>query len=75
MRIATLQFSPRVGEVAANFSRAESLLMRQEREDELKDIDLLVLPELAFTGESKNLRVFHCNSHGWTKGPPSVPEL
>ena len=55
MKIATLQFAPRLGEVAANFSRAESLLMRQEREGELKGIDLLVLPELAFTGESKAL--------------------
>ncbi|OCT50553.1 hydrolase, carbon-nitrogen family protein [Cladophialophora carrionii] len=49
MKIATLQFSPRLAEVAANFSRAESLLMRQEREGELKGVDLLVLPELAFT--------------------------
>ena len=51
MKIATLQFAPRLGEVGANFSRAESLLMRQEREGELEGIDLLVLPELAFTGE------------------------
>ncbi|KIX96779.1 uncharacterized protein Z520_07499 [Fonsecaea multimorphosa CBS 102226] len=50
MKIATLQFSPRLGEVAANFSRAESLLMREEREGLLEDVDLLVLPELAFTG-------------------------
>ncbi|EXJ83735.1 hypothetical protein A1O1_07361 [Capronia coronata CBS 617.96] len=50
MRIATLQFSPRLGEVAANFSRAESLLMREEREGQLENIDLLVLPELAFAG-------------------------
>ena len=52
MKIATLQFAPRLGEVAANFSRAESLLMRQERGGELEGMDLLVLPELAFTGES-----------------------
>ncbi|KAJ9634802.1 uncharacterized protein PV06_05735 [Exophiala oligosperma] len=50
MKVATLQFFPRLGEVAANFSRAESLLMREEREGLLQDIDLLVLPELAFTG-------------------------
>lgn len=55
MKIALLQFSPRLGEVAANFSRAESLLMRQEREGELVGVDLLVLPELAFTGESEVL--------------------
>lgn len=52
MKVATLQFFPRLGEVAANFSRAESLLMREEREGLLQDIDLLVLPELAFTGQS-----------------------
>jgi predicted amidohydrolase len=50
MKIATLQFNPQVGQVAANFSRAESLLMREEREGMLRDLDLLVLPELAFTG-------------------------
>ncbi|KAI1611942.1 protein N-terminal asparagine amidohydrolase [Exophiala viscosa] len=50
MKVATIQFSPRLGEVAANFSRAESLLMREEREGLLDGIDLLVLPELAFTG-------------------------
>lgn len=50
MRIATLQFDSRVGAVAANFSRAESLLMREERSGTLDNIDLLVLPELAFTG-------------------------
>jgi predicted amidohydrolase len=53
MKIATLQFFPRLGEVAANFSRAESLLMRQETGGELEGIDLLVLPELAFSGESQ----------------------
>ena len=36
--------------IAANFSRAESLLMREERSGALTNIDLLVLPELAFTG-------------------------
>ena len=51
MRIATLQFNPQVGQVAANFSRAESLLMRDEREGLFRELDLLVLPELAFTGQ------------------------
>ena len=50
MKIATLQFSPRVGDIARNFSLAESLLMREERENLLQDLDLLVLPELAFSG-------------------------
>lgn len=50
MKIATLQFAPKLGEIATNFSRAESLLMREEREGLLTGLDLLVLPELAFTG-------------------------
>ena len=50
MKIATLQFDSQIGAVAANFSRAESLLMREERSDNLQNLDLLVLPELAFTG-------------------------
>ena len=56
MRVATLQFNPQVGQIAANFSRAESLLMRDEREGVLRDLDLLVLPELAFTGKSSTSR-------------------
>jgi predicted amidohydrolase len=52
MRVATLQFNPQVGQIAANFSRAESLLMREEREGVLRDLELLVLPELAFTGRA-----------------------
>jgi protein N-terminal amidase len=50
MKIATLQFSPRVGDIARNFSLAESLLMREEKENLLLNLDLLVLPELAFAG-------------------------
>lgn len=55
MRVATLQFNPQVGQIAANFSRAESLLMREEREGVLRDLDLLVLPELAFTGKPSHV--------------------
>jgi protein N-terminal amidase len=50
MKIATLQFSPRVGDIARNFSLAESLLMREEKENLLLNLDLLILPELAFAG-------------------------
>lgn len=59
MRVAILQYAPLLPSasternnvsIAANFSRAESLLMREERSGRLQDIDLLVLPELAFTG-------------------------
>lgn len=56
MRIAILQYNPLLpssttsNSIAANFSRAESLLMREERAGKLDNIDLLVLGELAFTG-------------------------
>ncbi|QSZ35785.1 hypothetical protein DSL72_006907 [Monilinia vaccinii-corymbosi] len=48
MRIACLQFAPRVGDVENNLSRANAILSKANP----KDIDLLVLPEMAFSGES-----------------------
>jgi predicted amidohydrolase len=49
MRIGCLQFAPEVGEVDNNLSRADAILDENDSED--LDLDLLVLPELAFTGE------------------------
>ncbi|KAI0130043.1 carbon-nitrogen hydrolase [Xylariales sp. AK1849] len=46
MRIACLQFAPQVGDVDHNLNRADSVLSRANPED----LDLLVLPELAFSG-------------------------
>lgn len=46
MRISTLQFSPKLGQVQLNIAHADSLLVNT-RPDEF---ELLVLPELAFTG-------------------------
>ncbi|MCJ1405130.1 Carbon-nitrogen hydrolase [Xylographa trunciseda] len=46
MHIATLQFSPLLGEVERNIARADELLAAANTEG----LDLLVLPELAFTG-------------------------
>ena len=46
MRIACLQFNPKLGQVEDNISRAEALLA----EVDTTNLDLLVLPELAFTG-------------------------
>lgn len=46
MRIACLQFASRVGDVEHNLNRADSVLQRANPQD----LDLLVLPELAFTG-------------------------
>lgn len=47
MRIACLQFAPQLGDVDQNLNRADAVLSKANP----KDIDLLVLPELAFSGE------------------------
>ncbi|KAL2160582.1 hypothetical protein VTH06DRAFT_1270 [Thermothelomyces fergusii] len=49
MRIGCLQFAPKVGDVANNIARAEAVLSRADQDD-LKNLDLLVLPEMAFSG-------------------------
>ncbi|KAL8861406.1 MAG: hypothetical protein Q9178_002279 [Gyalolechia marmorata] len=48
MKIATLQFSPKLGQVNENIAHADAILSSSSTS--LHDIDLLVLPELAFTG-------------------------
>ncbi|EER27389.1 Carbon-nitrogen hydrolase [Coccidioides posadasii str. Silveira] len=52
MRIATLQFSPRLRDVEGNIERGEEILNKWEQShgDEARKLDLLVLPEMAFTG-------------------------
>ncbi|KAI1113753.1 carbon-nitrogen hydrolase [Nemania sp. NC0429] len=53
MRIGCLQFAPQVGDIDNNLNRADAVLNRKKPED----LDLLVLPELAFTGYNfKSLR-------------------
>lgn len=49
MRIACLQFDPQLGEVDNNLNRADAVLDKVDAAD-LDGLDLLVLPELAFTG-------------------------
>ncbi|KAJ0123530.1 hypothetical protein J7T55_011995 [Diaporthe amygdali] len=49
MRIACLQFEPSSGNVDYNMSRADAILSRMNP-NMLSTIDLLVLPELAFSG-------------------------
>lgn len=46
MRIGCLQFSPQVGDVDNNLNRADAVLSKANPQD----LDLLVLPELAFSG-------------------------
>lgn len=47
MRIGCLQFAPQLGDVDNNLNRADAVLSRADPED----LDILVLPELAFSGE------------------------
>ncbi|KAJ4388952.1 hypothetical protein N0V93_006414 [Gnomoniopsis smithogilvyi] len=51
MRIACLQFAPQVGEVDNNLNRADAVLAKANQ-DEVDSLDLLVLPELAFSGHN-----------------------
>ncbi|KAI0859224.1 carbon-nitrogen hydrolase [Xylaria cubensis] len=46
MRIGCLQFAPQVGDIDNNLNRADAVLNKANPEN----LDLLVLPELAFTG-------------------------
>lgn len=46
MRIGCLQFAPRVGDIDNNLNRADAVLNRADPDN----LDLLVLPELAFSG-------------------------
>lgn len=50
MRIACLQFAPQVGDVSNNVTRAEAVLDKADS-DELENLDLLVLPEMSFSGK------------------------
>lgn len=47
MRIGCLQFASQVGDVDNNLNRADAVLSKANPDD----LDLLVLPELAFTGK------------------------
>ncbi|KAH0563475.1 hypothetical protein GP486_001959 [Trichoglossum hirsutum] len=49
MRIACLQLAPSLGEITQNIQRAEAILKNAAPQN----LDLLMLPELAFTGEPR----------------------
>ena len=59
MRIAVLQFTPMFGDVQGSIAHAESLLYKDE--SRLESLEILVLPELAFTGMSAFL-LSHCST-------------
>lgn len=50
MKIACLQFAPELGKVKENIARADDIIERELQESEVGNIDILVLPELAFSG-------------------------
>lgn len=54
MRIGCLQFAPQVGDVDNNLNRADAVLSRANPED----LDVLVLPEMAFSGMSLRLCIY-----------------
>ena len=65
MRIGCLQFGPVLGDVEGNIARAESLLESSSSSSASGlDLDLLMLPELAFSGQiptlSYNARLSLC---------------
>jgi protein N-terminal amidase len=47
MRIGCLQFAPLKGDVDNNLARADAVLLKACPQD----LDVLVLPEMAFTGQ------------------------
>jgi predicted amidohydrolase len=49
MRIACLQFSPQVGDTDNNLNRGDAVLNKAKPE-QLDNLDLIVLPEMAFSG-------------------------
>ncbi|KAI6315702.1 hypothetical protein MCOR30_009573 [Pyricularia oryzae] len=51
MRIGCLQFSPQVAAIDDNLNRADAVLNRANPDD-LEDLDILVLPAMAFTGQN-----------------------
>jgi protein N-terminal amidase len=49
MKVALLQFAPEVGRVQENVRRADDIL-REQLSDKV-ELDWLILPEMAFSGE------------------------
>jgi predicted amidohydrolase len=65
MRIACLQFAPQVGDVSNNMARAEAVLSKADSDD-LENLDLMVLPEMAFSGMTPG---------GWLSSQTDFPRI
>ena len=59
MRIALLQFNPELGKRTQNIARTDALLQAASPQD----VDILVLPELAFTGTILSLTLILFPNH------------
>lgn len=68
MRIGCLQFAPQVGDVDGNLSRADAVLSRADPDD-LDSLDLLVVPEMAFSGRPQH-QVTTVSRAGLSHGSP-----
>ncbi|KAF8463652.1 carbon-nitrogen hydrolase [Kalaharituber pfeilii] len=69
MRIACLQFNPQLGDIAHNLKRAEAVIARAAP----MDLDLLVLPEMAFSGYNfKSLQEIGFHLEPTAAGPSTV---
>lgn len=58
MRIGCLQFSPQMAAIDDNLNRADAVLNRANPDD-LADLDILVLPAMAFTGNNTTTTTIH----------------
>jgi protein N-terminal amidase len=69
MRIACLQFNPQLGNIAHNLKRAETIISRAAP----VDLDLLILPEMAFSGYNfKSLDEISFHLEPTAAGPSTV---
>ncbi|KAF8539245.1 carbon-nitrogen hydrolase [Trichophaea hybrida] len=69
MRVACLQFNPHLGNLAHNLKRAEAIISKANP----KDLDLLILPEMAFTGYNfKSLQEIQSHLEPTATGPSTV---
>ena len=55
MKIAVLQFAPQLGQIQENLEQADKLLTEAKAAGRLDDVQLIIGPELAFTGKSIHL--------------------
>lgn len=68
MRIGCLQFAPVKGDINNNLSRADAVLLKADTDN----LDLIVLPELAFSGRFP-VRVFFVREKGAMSKPSNYP--